>query len=348
MMFVSEFDYHLPPELIAQRPLPRRDQSRMMVLWRQTGEIVHSSFQELPKFLSRRDVIVLNDSRVIPARVWGICDGKEVDFLFLRQTAHRRWEVLCRPARKVRPGATVTFSSGMKAAVLSCGPEGRRELEFPTNEVLSWLNKEGYPPLPPYIKRQRGDESLRRLDLSRYQTVYARRGASIAAPTAGLHFTRRILQQLREKGVIITRVTLDVGLATFQPVRVEKVEEHTMLEEFYYLSKLSARLINQAKEERRPVLAVGTTVVRTLESAAIQVEDKIQVKPGRNSTRLFIYPGYRFQIVDRLLTNFHLPRSTLLMLVAAFAGRDFILRAYEEAVREKYRFFSYGDCMLIL
>lgn len=347
-MLISEFDYYLPPELIAQKPLAKRDESRMLVLYRQTGKIVHSFFRELPNFLSPQEVIVLNDSRVIPARVWGTCNGKEVDFLFLRPTGPRRWEVICRPARKVSPGARVIFPNGMGAHVWSRGPEGRRELELSIDDVIGWLRKAGYPPLPPYIKRRREDEGLRRLDLTRYQTIYARREGSIAAPTAGLHFTRGVLRQLRLKGVIIVKVTLDVGLATFQPVRVEKVEEHKMLDEFYAISSASARNINQAKKEGRPVLAVGTTVVRTLESAAETKGRETRVMPGPGSTRLFIYPGYQFQIVDRLLTNFHLPRSTLLMLVAAFAGRDLILKAYEEAVREKYRFFSYGDCMLIL
>ncbi len=345
-MLVSEFDYHLPPELIAQKPLPKRDESRMMVLRRQTGEIIHAYFRELPKFLSPREVIVLNDSRVIPARVWGLANGKEVDFLFLRQTAPRRWEVLCRPARRVEPGVRIIFPQGLEAVVCGQGVEGRRELEFSTDDVLGWLKKAGFPPLPPYIKRRRDDETLRRVDLTRYQTIYARREGSVAAPTAGLHFTRRVLRELKQKGVIIAKVTLDVGLATFQPVRVEKVEDHRMLEETYSISLASAREINRAKEEGRPVLAVGTTVVRTLESAAR--EDGIGVKPGSGTTRLFIYPGFDFRIVDWLLTNFHLPRSTLLMLVAAFAGRELILQAYEEAIREKYRFFSYGDCMLIL
>lgn len=347
-MLISEFDYYLPPELIAQKPLAKRDESRMLVLYRQTGKIFHSFFRELPNFLSPQEVIVLNDSRVIPARVWGTCDGKEVDFLFLRPTGPRRWEVICRPARKVSPGARIIFPHGMEAHVWSRGPEGRRELELSTDDVIGWLRKAGYPPLPPYIKRRREDEGLRRLDLTRYQTIFARREGSIAAPTAGLHFTHRVLQQLRSKGIIIVKVTLDVGLATFQPVRVERVEEHKMLEEFYAISFRSARIINQAKKEGRPVLAVGTTVVRTLESAAEKKGKETGVRPGPGSTRLFIYPGYQFQIVDRLLTNFHLPRSTLLMLVAAFAGRQLTLKAYEEAVREKYRFFSYGDCMLIL
>lgn len=347
-MLVSEFDYYLPPELIAQRPLAERDASRMMVLRRQTGEIIHSYFRELPNFLSAGEVIVVNNSKVIPARVWGKCDEREVDFLFVRPVASRQWEVLCRPARKLKLGSKVLFPQGMEAVVTEIGPEGRRILEFPTDRLLSWLHKVGYPPLPPYIKRSKDDSGLRELDLNRYQTVYARKEGSIAAPTAGLHFTPRILNLLRKKGIIITSVTLHVGLATFQPVRVEKVEDHQMSEELYEISPRAAAIINQAKREGRAIVAVGTTVVRTLESATQFQGGQPYLRPGRRTTNLFIYPGFQFKMVDRLLTNFHLPRSTLLMLVAAFAGKEFILRAYQEAVREKYRFFSYGDCMLIL
>ncbi|MCX7974413.1 MAG: tRNA preQ1(34) S-adenosylmethionine ribosyltransferase-isomerase QueA [Candidatus Aminicenantes bacterium] len=347
-MFVSEFDYDLPPELIAQQPLAERDASRMMVLYRQTGEIIHSHFRELPNFLSPGDIVVFNDSKVIPARVWGKCQDREVDFLFIRQIAPRKWAVLCRPARKVIPGAKIIFPLGMEATVAEKGPEGQRILEFPTNRLLSWLYKVGYPPLPPYIKRQKANEALRKIDLTRYQTIFARKEGSIAAPTAGLHFTPRILKKLKEKGITTTRVTLHVGLATFQPVRVERVEDHQMLEEWYEISPRTASLINEGKKEGRAIVAVGTTVVRTLESAAEFQEGKVLLRPGRRITNLFIYPGYQFKIVDRLLTNFHLPRSTLLMLVAAFAGKEFILKAYQEAVNQKYRFFSYGDCMLIL
>lgn len=347
-MLVSEFDYFLPPELIAQQPLANRDASRMMVLNRRTGEIIHSSFRELPNFLSAGDVVVINDSRVIPARVWGKCRDREVDFLFVRQVAAKKWEVLCRPARKVVPGEKVIFSADLEATVLEKGPEGRRILEFPTDCLIPWLHQVGHPPLPPYIKRHKADEVLRKLDLTRYQTIFARKQGSIAAPTAGLHFTRRIIKNLKEKNILLTRVTLHVGLATFQSVRVERVEEHRMLEESYEISPRAAAIVNESKKEGRAVVAVGTTVVRTLESATDNKSGSPRVLPGRRTTNLFIYPSYQFKIVDRLLTNFHLPRSTLLMLVAAFAGKDFILQAYEEAVKERYRFFSYGDCMLIL
>ncbi len=347
-MLVSAFDYHLPPELIAQRPLARRDASRMMVIRRQTKEIIHARFLDLPEFLDAGDVVVLNDSRVIPARVWGKVGGRALDFLFIREVSPRRWEVLCRPARKIVPGSTVIFPGGLEAIAVSRGWEGRRELEFPTDNVLSWLRQVGYPPLPPYIKRPKNDEILRQLDITRYQTVFARQPGSIAAPTAGLHFTRRLLQKLKEKEILLTKVTLHVGLATFQPVRVEEVEEHKMLDETYAISPQAAAKINQAKKESRPVLAAGTTVVRTLESAVKKAAKLARIKPGPGTTNLFIYPGYEFKVVDRLLTNFHLPRSTLLMLVCAFAGRELTLEAYEVAVKEKYRFFSYGDCMLIL
>ncbi len=347
-MLVSEFDYFLPPELIAQKPLYDRDASRMMVINRKTGEIIHSHFRELPNFLSSGDVVVINDSRVIPARVWGKCQEREIDFLFLHQIDSRKWEVLCRPARKVIPGAKIIFPAGLEATVVEKGPEGRRILEFSTDCLISWLHKFGYPPLPPYIKRLKGDITMRAFDLKRYQTIFARKLGSIAAPTAGLHFTRRIIKNLKEKKIFLTHVTLHVSLATFQPVRVEKVEEHRMLEEAYEISERSAKIINEAKKEGRAVVAVGTTVVRTLESAISRQNNPPLIVPGRGKTNLFIYPGYQFKIVDRLITNFHLPRSTLLMLVAAFAGKDFILQAYQEAVKERYRFFSYGDCMLIL
>lgn len=342
-MRVSDFEYHLPPELIAQKPLPRRDDSRMMVVRRQ-GEIVHSRFKDLPGYLATGDVLVLNETRVIPAKTWGRKDGQEIEFLFLKETNPGTWEVLCRPARQVRPKDTIEFSPRLKAGVVGMESRGRRLLDFSSGDVRAELHKIGFAPLPPYIKRRKAEADQRMFDLERYQTVFAREEGAIAAPTAGLHFTPGFLRGLRAKGVQVCPVNLEIGWATFQPVEVERVEEHRMLSERYTVSPGAAKCINQAKSKGRPVTAVGTTVVRALESAC---QDG-RVEQGSRSTDIFIYPGFRFQVVDRLLTNFHLPKSTLLMLVSAFAGRELILEAYSEAVHERYRFYSYGDCMLIL
>jgi S-adenosylmethionine:tRNA ribosyltransferase-isomerase len=341
---VSDFDYDLPPGLIAQHPLPRRDDSRMMVVERKTGRISHEPFRDLAAHMSGGDLVVLNDTKVIPARVWGRIDEAMIEFLFTREVGPGLWEVLCRPARRVRVGDRVRFAADFEALVEAMREEGKRILRFDGIDVRAELDKIGYAPLPPYIKRRPEDRSARPEDLARYQTVFARKEGAIAAPTAGLHFTDGTIRILQEEGVVIRRVTLDVGLATFQPVRAEIVAEHKMLEERYSISPAVARDINAAKTEGRPVTAVGTTVVRTLESAW----QGGRLRPGWRATSLFIHPGFEFHVVDRLLTNFHLPRSTLLMLVAAFAGRDLIMEAYREAVRERYRFFSYGDSMLIL
>lgn len=343
-MKVSDFDYDLPEELIAQQPLPRRDSSRMLVVDRESGEIRHSTFLEFPEHFSRGDVLVRNETRVFPARIWGSREGKRIEFLFVRPGTAGDWEVLCRPAKRVQEGDAIVFTPSLTGIVTEVGQEGQRVISFGDADVPAELRKEGFAPLPPYIKRKREHDHLRETDLERYQTVFARgRGNSIAAPTAGLHFTPRLLEELERGGVEAAPLCLDVGLATFQPVRVESVEDHGMLEETYSIPEPSARSINAALETGRPVTAVGTTSVRALESAAAGG----RVRPGSGATRMFIYPEYRFQVVGRLLTNFHLPRSTLLMLTAAFGGYEIIRRAYREAVRERYRFFSYGDCMLI-
>ena len=343
-MEVSDFDYRLPSELIAQKPLLRRDDSRMMVVRRREGEIVHARFKDLPEYLGLGDVVVINTTKVIPAKVWGEKDGKQIQFLFLKERRKGIWEVLCRPAKRVRPGDTIIFLPGFEAQVVGMEPRGKRLLDFSSRDVLSELHKIGYAPLPPYIKRRKGESDLREFDLERYQTVFARKEGAIAAPTAGLHFTPASLKELKAKGVLVCTIDLEVGLATFQPVEAEWVEGHRMLSERYTISPSAARIINQAKSEGRRVVAVGTTVVRALESAWEQG----RVRSGCRSTDIFVYPGFRFQVVEHLLTNFHLPKSTLLMLVSAFAGRELILRAYSEAVCGKYRFYSYGDCMLIL
>jgi len=342
-MLVSDFDFDLPQKLIAQAPLEKRDQSKMMILDRKTGSIQHTRFKAFPEYLKRGDMLVLNNTRVIPARVWGEKEGRIIEFLFLRECQDNTWEVLCRPAKRVRPGDFICFSDDFKGNVVDSGPEGKRVMQF-SCDVLSELKKIGHAPLPPYIKRKKSQDTLNQLDLKRYQTVYAKDEGSIAAPTAGLHFTPELLKTIKARGIVVNEVSLHVGLATFQPVRVEDIQDHKMLEETFFISPKSAQMINEAKSESRPVIAVGTTSVRALESAFI--DSKVQ--HGKRSTRLFIYPGYSFNVVDYMLTNFHLPRSTLLMLVSAFAGLDFIKEAYNEAIRHKYRFFSYGDCMLIL
>jgi S-adenosylmethionine:tRNA ribosyltransferase-isomerase len=343
-MLTYEFDYELPKNLIAQAPLPQREESRMMVLDRKRGEIIHSRFTEFPNYLNHGDVLALNIAKVIPARVWGKNKDREIEFLFLKEREKGVWEVLCRPASKARMNDIISFSHGFEAGVVGVEPEGKRVIQFSSTNVLSWLKKIGFAPLPPYIKRSKKNAELKAQDLERYQTVFAQKEGSIAAPTAGLHFTPQILERIKARGVRIVKISLDVGQATFQPVRVERIENHHMLEETYSISLAASQEIEEAKKESRPVVAVGTTSVRALESAARG--GKIQA--GAGSTNLFISPGHEFKIVDKLLTNFHLPQSTLLMLVAAFAGLDFTKKAYQEAVKQKYRFYSYGDCMLIL
>jgi len=343
-MLTADFDYDLPQELIAQTPLPKREQSRMMILHRRKGKIIHSRFEEFPDYLKKGDVLILNNTKVIPARAWGKIKGKEIEFLFLKESQEGLWEVLCRPAKKARSGDVISFSPGFEGKIVKVESEGKRVIQFSTGDVLSILKKIGFAPLPPYIKRKKKNVELRAQDLERYQTVFARKQGAIAAPTAGLHFTPQVIERIKAKQVQTAEITLDVGLATFQPIRAKRVEDFRMLEETYSISQAVSQTINEAKKESRPIIAVGTTSVRTLESAFRNGK----IHPGRRPTNLFIYPGYEFKAVDRLLTNFHLPQSTLLMLVAAFAGLDFIKKAYREAIRQKYRFYSYGDCMFIL
>jgi len=344
-MFVSDFDYHLPSELIAQTPHAKRDQSRMMVLRRQSGEIIHSHFFDIPEFLENKDIMVLNSSKVIPAKIWGFKkDGRFIEFLFLQEKKDGVWDVICRPAKRARLGDKVLFAEGFEGEVIKIGSEGRRWLRFHSNNVIALLKRKGYAALPPYIRRKKMDHVFRPLDLERYQTVFAREDGSIAAPTAGLHFTPQLLKKIKDTGITVCELSLNVGLATFQPVRVEKIEDHHMLEETYRIPPQTARIVTRAKQKSQPILAVGTTTVRALESAA----EEGRIRSGQFSTNLFIHPGYAFKVVDKLLTNFHLTRSTLLMLVSAFAGHDLTKKAYQEAIRFRYRFFSYGDCMLII
>lgn len=346
-MHISLFDYQLPPELIAQHPVSRRDQSRMLVLHRQTGAWHDRYFYELPHLLEPGTVLVINNTRVFPARLVGRRQGYQgrVEVLLLRSRGDTLWEALVKPARLLRPGTSLVFGEGLLTArVVGQLDQGRRVIEFacePTalNRLIDQL---GFPPLPPYIKRTPAEARL--TDAERYQTIYARQRGAIAAPTAGLHFTEAIFAQLRDRGVEVVELTHHVGYATFQPVRASQVEEHHLDAEEYEIPEATATTINQARQQGRPVLAVGTTTVRALESAA---DAAGHVIGGRGQTELFIYPGYRFRVIDALLTNFHLPQSTLLMLVCAFAGREQVLRAYHHAIAQRYRFYSYGDCMLI-
>lgn len=343
-MKVSDFDYELPKELIAKFPVEPRDSSRLMVLHRNTGEIEHRIFRDIVEYLKPGDVLVINDTKVIPARLFGKLEtGGKVELLLVRQPGLGIWEVMAKPARKLKKGKRIYFDEELEAVVKGYSGEGRRIVEFilkSNKDFMEKLEEIGHIPIPPYIEREEKPE-----DREKYQTIFARKEGAVAAPTAGLHFTEELLQKLKDKGIIIKNITLHVGPGTFKPVKVENVEEHQMDYETYHVPENTAAEINRAKEEGRRVIAVGTTVTRTLESAA---EKDGKVKPGEGSTNLFIYPGYRFKVIDALITNFHLPRSTLLMLVSAFAGRERILNAYREAVEKGYRFYSYGDAMFIL
>ncbi|NGO38082.1 tRNA preQ1(34) S-adenosylmethionine ribosyltransferase-isomerase QueA [Limisphaera ngatamarikiensis] len=358
-MRVEDFHYELPPELIAQHPADRRDASRLLVLHRTSGRREHRRFTDLPDYLRAGDVLVLNDSRVIPARLLGRNQrtGGAFEILLLEPRDNNVWQALLRPGKRARRGTCISVldhhqrPSSVWAEVLDKGDGFEHTLRFHgTENLLLELDRLGHMPLPPYIQRQDGAEEV--LDRERYQTVYARVPGSAAAPTAGLHFTQELLEKLRSQGVTVCFVTLHVGLGTFAPVRVSRVEEHVMHEERFELSEETAHILQTARAEGRRIVAVGTTTVRVLETVANWFEGRIQ--PTRGRTRLFIYPPYQFRAVDALITNFHLPGSTLLMLVSAFAapgetrGRELILETYAEAVRERYRFFSYGDAMLIL
>jgi len=351
-MLVSEFDYELPDELIAQEPLAERDRSRMLVVDRANQSWRDSSFAEFPEFLNAGDLVVLNNTRVFPARLVGhrVVNGRRgalVETLLLRriENSANEWEVLAKPGRSLKVGAELEFGDGrLRGDVTAIVEEGRRHIRFDSDGDFDLIVDEiGNTPLPPYIKRERREEQ--RLDEPRYQTVFASERGAIAAPTAGLHFTTQIFDELRARGVKVVEITHHVGYATFQPVRVEEVEKHAIASESYEISYESAEAVNRTKLSGARVMAVGTTTTRALESAA---DPDGRVRAGRGGTELFIYPGYRYRSVDALLTNFHLPQSSLLMLVSAFAERDLILNAYRHAVAQKYRFYSYGDCMLII
>ena len=340
-MKTSDFYYDLPEELIAQDPLADRSSSRLLHLDRETGETAHGTFSDVKNYLKKGDVLVLNNTKVIPARLLGVREGTggHVEILLLRRLSDVMWECIVRPGKKCRTGARFVFGEGLlKGEITEVLPDGNRHIIFEYEGIFEEvLDRLGEMPLPPYIHHKLADKT-------RYNTVYARYDGSAAAPTAGLHFTEKLLEEIRDMGVTIAPVTLHVGLGTFRPVKAETIEDHHMHEEFYQVSEETAEIVNKAKAEGRRVICVGTTSCRTLESAALE---KGRIKAGADSTEIFIYPGYDFKIMDGLITNFHLPESTLVMLVSAFAGRDHVLAAYEEAVREKYRFFSFGDAMII-
>lgn len=337
----SDFYYDLPEELIAQTPLEERDSSRLLVLNKETGETEHSHFYNLLDYLKEGDLLVMNNSRVIPARIYGkrIDTGADVEFLLLKQVENNKWETLVKPGKKARPGHKFDFSGILQGEIVDIGEEGIRIVRFECEEnIYSALDKIGQMPLPPYIK-----EHLK--DKERYQTVYSDPVGSAAAPTAGLHFTDELLDKIREKGVKTAYVTLHVGLGTFRPVKEDEITDHIMHSEYYELPEETVNIIKETKKAGGRVIAVGTTTTRTLESVA---RDKGELIPCSGSTDIFIYPPYKFRVLDGLITNFHLPESTLVMLVSAFAGYENTMNAYKEAVKEKYRFFSFGDSMIII
>lgn len=342
MMKLSDFDYKLPEELIAQDPLEKRDNSRLMVLHRDTGAIEHKHFYDITDYLNPGDCLVINNTKVIPARLMGVKEGTgaSIEVLLLKRKEEKVWETLVKPGKKARVGARISFGDGLLTGeVIDVVEEGNRLIRFEYEGIFEEiLDRLGQMPLPPYITHQLQDKN-------RYQTVYAKHDGSAAAPTAGLHFTEALLDKIQKKGIRIARVTLHVGLGTFRPVKEENVLEHHMHSEFYIVEEEAANIINETKAAGGRVISVGTTSTRTLETVA-EPDGHIPAKSGW--TDIFIYPGYQFRAVDCLITNFHLPESTLIMLVSALADRETVLKAYETAVEEKYRFFSFGDAMLIL
>ena len=340
-MNVSDFNFELPQELIAQDPLEERSSSRLLVLHKNTGETEHRSFRDLKSYLQKGDCLVINDTKVIPARLYGVREetGAKIEVLLLKRREGDVWETLVKPGKKARPGTRLSFGDGLlKGTVTDVAEEGNRLIRFFYEGIFEEiLDRLGQMPLPPYITHKLEDKN-------RYQTVYARYEGSAAAPTAGLHFTEELLKQIADKGVETAYVTLHVGLGTFRPVKVDNLLEHHMHSEYYEVTKEAAHKINSAKAKGGRIICVGTTSCRTVESAA---DEDGMVQPGCGNTEIFIYPGYRFKVLDCLITNFHLPESTLVMLVSALAGRENVLAAYREAIRERYRFFSFGDCMFI-
>lgn len=345
-MDINLFDYHLPQELIAQKPADKRDGSRLLIVHRDTGQTEHRKFYDVLDYLQAGDCLVLNNSKVLPARLFGTKEntGAKVEFLLIKRIEGDRWETMVKPGKRLKPGDTVVFSPDFKAQITDYGPDGTRIAEFCYNGIfMEHLEALGKMPLPPYIERESDPE-----DKERYQTVYCREEGSVAAPTAGLHFTKELLKKAEEKGVFIAYVTLHVGIGTFRPVKCQRIEDHQMHFEEYEITPEDAETINRAKASGGRIISIGTTSTRTLESAAVLNDGKYVLKAGSGSTGIFIYPGYEFKMIDALITNFHLPKSTLLMLISAFYDREQILKIYHNAVEEQYRFFSYGDAMLLL
>ena len=344
-MKTSDFNYVLPKELIAQHPLEKRDLSRLMVLNRKSRTIENKTFKDIIDYLEPGDCLVINDTKVIPARLYGkriaTTEGsKDVEILLLKEIDKDLWETMVRPGKKIKQGTKIEFGEGiLKGEVLEVLENGNRKIKFEYEGIFNEiLDKIGLMPLPPYI-----EETLK--DKDRYQTVYAKYEGSAAAPTAGLHFTSELLEKIKQKGIAIAKVTLHVGIGTFRPVKVEDVEKHEMHSEHYYIKQEDVNKINNAKKQGKKIISVGTTSCRVLESVA---DEKGFVHEEEGDTKIFIYPGYKFKCIDRLITNFHLPESTLIMLVSALADKDFIMEAYNKAVEEKYRFFSFGDAMMIV
>lgn len=340
-MRTSDFDYNLPEELIAQTPIEKRDFSRLMVVNRNTKEIEHKHFYDLIDYLKEGDTLVLNNSRVFHARLFGIKEetGAKIETFVLKPLSNNMFEVMIKPAKRLKNGTIVKFDDNLSMQVVEKYDEGLAKVKFfGCDDVFSYIDKIGTVPLPPYIKEKLDDDD-------RYQTVYSKDKGSAAAPTAGLHFTKELLEKINDKGINICYVTLHVGLGTFRPVKEDDISNHKMHSEFFIISEETAKIINDTKKRGKDVFAVGTTTVRTLESCYQKYGD---IRPVSMNTDIFIYPGYEFKVIDHLITNFHLPKSTLLMLISAFYNKDDILKAYEEAIKERYRFFSFGDAMLII
>lgn len=346
-MKLSDYDYNLPEELIAQLPAEKRENSRMLVLNRDKHSILHKHFYDIVDLIEPDSMLVLNNTKVLPARLYGMKEtGAKIEIFLLKQLENDEWEVLIKPSKRVKNGTIVRISSELSVEVikrLEDDGEWLVKLIYQGN-ILEVLHRNGNIPLPPYIERKMQNEDIKKLDFERYQTVYAKDEGSVAAPTAGLHFTEEILKKLKDKGVDIVYVTLNVGLGTFRPVKCENILEHKMHSETFEITQEAAEAINTAKANGKTIIAVGTTTVRTLETAYSKFGE---LKACHDHSELFIYPPYEFKVVDKLITNFHLPKSTLLMLVSALAGKDFIFEAYSEAIKNNYRFYSYGDCMFI-
>lgn len=339
-MKTDDFDYYLPEELIAQTPLKDRSASKLMVVDKKTGKIKHEKFQNITNYLHKGDVLVLNNTKVIPARLIGLKEetNATIELLLLKEIENDTWECLVKPARRIKVGTIVKIQDKIKCECIKCLDEGICHFKMIYDGILLEILEElGTMPLPPYIKEKLKDQN-------RYQTVYAKQSGSAAAPTAGLHFTKEILKELKEKGVIICYITLHVGLGTFRPVKVDDVKKHQMHSEYYEIDKETCDILNKAKQDKRKIISVGTTTTRTLESVMTKYNKFI---PTKEETNIFIYPGYKFKAIDTQITNFHLPKSTLIMLVSAFATKEIILNAYKEAVKNKYRFFSFGDSMIL-